>query len=157
MQQWSNSNMAFEGMARFSPNINTFGKQIPLEWKLPWEVENPLIKSHLKSYALNLFSRVSDQWVTCHLSLNLRQSWLVDQLSDHMNEVWPLPSSQSAYIPFHSTETAFPKAQSDILLKMVDQKVTLLVMLDISSAWDMTDNISDIIDQHPIGNLRFWL
>ena len=49
----------------------------------------------------------------------------VSQLSDHMNKVRPPPSGQSAYRPFHSTETAFLKVQSDILLNMDDQKVTL--------------------------------
>ena len=60
----------------------------------------------------------------------------VSQLSDHMNKVRPLPSGQSAYRPFHSTETALLKVQSDILLSMDDQKVTLLVMLDLSAAFD---------------------
>ena len=52
----------------------------------------------------------------------------------------PLPSGQSAYRPFHSTETALLKVQSDILLNMDDHKVTLLVMLDLSAAFDTTDH-----------------
>ena len=64
----------------------------------------------------------------------------VNQLSDHMNNVWPLPSGQSAYRPFHSTETALLKVQSDILLYMDDQKVTLLVMLNLSAAFDTIDH-----------------
>ena len=63
----------------------------------------------------------------------------VNQLSDHMNKVRPLSSGQSAYRPFHSTETALLKVQSDILLNMDDQKVTLLVMLDLSAAFDTID------------------
>ena len=54
-----------------------------------------------------------------------------NQFSDHIHEVRSLPSSQSAYRAFHSTETAFPKVQCDNLLKMVDQKANLLVMLDL--------------------------
>ena len=64
----------------------------------------------------------------------------VNQLSDHTNKLRPLPSSQSAYIPFHSTETVLLKVQSDILLNMDDQKVTLLVMLDLSAAFDTIDH-----------------
>ena len=64
----------------------------------------------------------------------------VNQLSDHMNKVRPLPSGQSAYRPFHSTETALLKIQSDILLNMDDQKVTLLVMLDLNAAFDTIDH-----------------
>ena len=57
-----------------------------------------------------------------------------------MNKVRSLPSGQSAYRPFHSTETALLKVQSDILLNMDDQKVTLLVMLDLSAAFDTIDH-----------------
>ena len=64
--------------------------------------------------------------------------WL--QLSEHMNKVRPLPLGQSAYIPFHSTETSVLKVQSDILRNMDDQKVTLLVMLDLSAAFDTIDH-----------------
>ena len=56
-----------------------------------------------------------------------------------MNKVWPLPSGQSAYRPFHSTETALLKVQSDILLSMDGQKGTLRVMLDLSAAFDTID------------------
>ena len=64
----------------------------------------------------------------------------VNQLSDHVNKVRPLPSGQSVYRPFHSTETALLKVQSDISLNMDDQKVTLLVMLDLSAAFDTIDH-----------------
>ena len=57
-----------------------------------------------------------------------------------MNKVRPLPSGQSAYRPFHNTETALLKVQSDILLNMDDQKVTLLVMLDLSAAFHTIDH-----------------
>ena len=66
-----------------------------------------------------------------------------------MNKVRPLPSGQSVYKPFHSTETALLKVQSDILLNMDDQKVTLLVMLDISATFDTN------WPQYLIRNLRF--
>ena len=59
-----------------------------------------------------------------------------------MNKMRPLPSGQSAYRPFHSTETALLKVQADILLNMDDQKVTRLVMLDLSAALDTIDHSS---------------
>ena len=71
----------------------------------------------------------------------LTENASVNQLSGHMNKVRSLPSGQSAYRPFHSTETALLKVQSDILLNMDDQKVTLLVMLDLSTAFDTIDHI----------------
>ena len=47
---------------------------------------------------------------------------------------------QSAYHRFHSTETAFLKVQSDILESLDDVFVTVLVMLDLSAAFDILNH-----------------
>ena len=46
------------------------------------------------------------------------------------------PEFQSAYRKNHSTETALVRVTNDILMKMNTQEVTLLVMLDLSTAFD---------------------
>ena len=43
---------------------------------------------------------------------------------------------QSSYHRFHSTETALLKVTNDILMKMNSQEVRVLVMLDLSAAFD---------------------
>ena len=47
--------------------------------------------------------------------------------------------SQSAYRPLHSTETALLKIQNDILLSLDASKGVLLVLLDLSAAFDTID------------------
>ena len=64
----------------------------------------------------------------------------VKQLSDHLLNNFPLPSFQSAYRSGYSTETALAKVHSDILLSMDQQELTLLVMLDLSAAFDTIDH-----------------
>ena len=64
----------------------------------------------------------------------------MSQLVNHCNENAPLPVSQSAYRQFHSTETALLKVQNDILINMDNEEVTLLVMLDMSAAFDTIDH-----------------
>ena len=66
------------------------------------------------------------------------------------NNIYPL--RQSAYRKQHSTETALLKAVNDILLEMNSQHVTLLVMLDLSAAFD-TVNHKILLErlQHDIG------
>jgi hypothetical protein len=50
------------------------------------------------------------------------------------------PVLQSAYRRYHSTETALLKVLNDILLSMNSQRATLLVLLDLSSAFDTMDH-----------------
>ena len=47
---------------------------------------------------------------------------------------------QSGFRRFHSTETALVKVQSDIHLSMDRQEITLLVLLDLSAAFDTIDH-----------------
>ena len=62
------------------------------------------------------------------------------QLLNHCNENASLPVSQSAYRQCHSTETALLKVQNDILINMDNGEVMLLVMLDMSAAFDTIDH-----------------
>ena len=66
------------------------------------------------------------------------------------NNIYPL--LKSAYRKQHSTETALLKIVNDILLKMNSQHVALLVMLDLSTAFD-TVNHKILLErlQHDIG------
>ena len=51
-----------------------------------------------------------------------------------------LPKLQSGFRARHSTETALLKVLSDILLSADQQQVTLLVLLDMSAAFDTVDH-----------------
>ena len=50
------------------------------------------------------------------------------------------PEMQSAYSEHHSTETALLKVKNDILMNMDMGHVTLLVLLDLSAAFDTVDH-----------------
>ena len=63
-----------------------------------------------------------------------------DQIQSYLNEHDLFPSLQSAYRRHHSTETALLKVKNDILMNMENQKVTLLVLLDLSAAFDTVDH-----------------
>ena len=59
-----------------------------------------------------------------------------DQLIDHMTINGLHLELQLAYKKHHSTESALLKVKNDVLLNMDAQKVTLLVLLDLSAAFD---------------------
>ena len=47
-----------------------------------------------------------------------------------------MEAHQSAYHPFHSTETALLKVKSDVISALEKQEVACLVLLDLSMAFD---------------------
>ena len=51
-----------------------------------------------------------------------------------VNEIYP--DVQSSYRQHHSTETALLKVMNNVLLKMNSQHVTLVVLLDLSAAFN---------------------
>ena len=49
-------------------------------------------------------------------------------------------SHQSAYRPLHSTETTLLRVSNDILMALDQQKAVMLVLLDLSAAFDTIDH-----------------
>ena len=61
---------------------------------------------------------------------------VASRLLKHLEDGQLLEKMQSAYRPNHSTETALVRVQNDILMNMEQQEVTILVLLDLSAAFD---------------------
>ena len=62
------------------------------------------------------------------------------QIHDHLTINRLYPKAQSAYREHHSTETALLRVKNDILLNVNQQRVTSLVLLDLSPAFDTVDH-----------------
>ena len=65
---------------------------------------------------------------------------VANQLTIYMNQHDLGEPLQPAYKAFHSTETALLTIQNDILRSIDDKKVVLLLMLDLSAAFDTGDH-----------------
>ena len=63
------------------------------------------------------------------------------QVVNHLTLHHLFPETQSAYRKHHSTETALLKVTNNILLSMNRQHVSLLVLLDLSSAFDTVSSL----------------
>jgi hypothetical protein len=99
-------------------------------------IVKPLIKKvgllhELKNYRpvsnLSFISKLIEKIVAIQFIKHLTDNGLLDPL-------------QSAYKKNHSTETALLKVQNDILIDIDNKKVVLLVMLDLSAAFDTIDH-----------------
>ena len=62
------------------------------------------------------------------------------QIDNHMKKHDLYPSLQYAYRKNHSTETALLKVTNDILMEINSQHSVLLVLLDLSAAFDTVDH-----------------
>ena len=62
------------------------------------------------------------------------------QLLKHCEDNCLLPDFQSAYQANYSTETSLAWMANDILWPMEEQHITMMVILDLSVAFDMVDH-----------------
>ena len=98
-------------------------------------VVTPLLKKQGLELVFKNFRPISN----LSLVSKLTERVAADQIQSYLNEHDLFPSLQSAYRRHHNTETALLKVKNDILMNMENQKVTLLVLLDLSAEFDTVD------------------
>ena len=97
----------------------------------------PLIKKpSLNSNELKNYRPVSNLSYVSKLLERVVAHWQ----NSHMQEYGLHEPLQSAYRPGHSTETALLRVHNDILTNMDGQSVTMLIMLDLSTAFETIDH-----------------
>ena len=99
-------------------------------------VVTPLLK---KPGLVSLFKNLRPVTNLAYIS-KLTERAVFNQIYDHLVRSGLYPQLQSPYHRYHSTETALIEVANDILLNMSSQRVTLLVLLDLSAAFDTVDH-----------------
>ena len=115
-------------------NLSLQTGEFPTEWKLAFVkplLKKPGLATTLKNYRpisnLSFISKITE-WA------------VISQHKEHVEQNCLLPMMSSAYRQGHSTESALLKVQADILHNMEQQRVTLLVLIDLSAAFDTVDH-----------------
>ena len=115
-------------------NLSLQTRSFPNTWKHA-DVRPRLKKPNSEATFINLRPISNLQFAS---KLTERAVFL--QMHDYLSTHKFYPLAQSSYRQQHSTETALLKVKSDILLNMNQQRVTLLVLLDLSAAFDIVDH-----------------
>ena len=115
-------------------NLSLDSGVFALNWKDA--LVTPLLKKANLDLSFNNYRPISNlQFVS-----KLVEMAVFQQVHSHMTTHSLYPTFQSSYRKHHSTETALLKVKNDILLNMNSQQVTLLVLLDLSAAFDTVNH-----------------
>ena len=109
-----------------------------------------LIQPYLKKIRLDVndLSNYCPVMNLIHLS-KITELTMLDQLFPFSANVSVVPRYQSAYRKLHSTETALCKIYDDLVSNICHEKASILVLLDLSAAFDIVDHqllLSDFSD-----------
>ena len=115
-------------------NLSLKSGTFPEDWKEA--LVSPLLKKDNLDLIVENYRPISNlQFIS-----KLTEKAVCDQLYCHMYKYSLFPVFQISYRKHHYTGTALLKVKDDILLKMNSQQVTLLVLLDLSAAFDTVDH-----------------
>ena len=110
-------------------------------------IVRPILKSGLDPQSLSSYRPVSNLSFMSKVIENV----ILEQLMPHLERVGALPDNQSAYRRLYSTETTVCSVVSDLLTMMDKGKCGILVLLDLSAAFDTVVHHLLIDDLRSVG------
>ena len=108
--------------------------------RVPEDMKHAIIKPLLKKPNLDLIYKNFRPVSNLSFVAKLTEKAVATQLCAHMNQHNLFDKYQSAYREKHSTETAVLKVQNDILISMDQGQIVVLVLLNLSAAFDTVDH-----------------
>lgn len=111
------------------------------ENKFPDSYKHALVKPLLKKFNLPPNDLTSYRPISnLNFISKIIERIIHNRLCTHLNSFPSLTPFQSAYRRLHSTETALLRIQNDLLQSVNNKKVSALILLDLSAAFDTIDH-----------------
>ncbi len=107
---------------------------------MPTSLKKAVIKPMLKKIGLELLNKNYRPVFNLAFLSKLIEREDAFQLVDHLLNNGLMDKFQSAYREGHNTETALHRVQNDILMELDKGKVVMLVLLNLSTAFDTIDH-----------------
>lgn len=107
---------------------------------MPKSLKHAIVKPLLKKLGLDPLLKNYRPVSNLKFLSKIIEGAVIQQYTNHLSENELHDARQSAYKPFHSTETLLTKIHNDIMLNGNKGEVTMLVLLDLSAAFDTIDH-----------------
>ena len=107
---------------------------------MPKSLKHAIIQPQLKKPGLELKKENFRPISNLKFLSKVVESAAIQQLQNHMSNNNLHDPRQSAYRPLHSTETLLTKIFNDIMISGNSGQVTMMVLLDLSAAFDTIDH-----------------
>ena len=144
------------------PTIHTIVNKSLQQKTMPTSLKQAVVKPLLKKSTLDKENLKNYRPVSNLPYIGkLIEKVAIKQMDEHLVTEDLHEPLQSAYTANHSTETALLKVTNDILLSLDERKCVLLVLLDISAAFDTIDHnvfLARLTNEYGItGDVRDWM
>ena len=132
--------LILECIDEFLPTITKIINMSLTTGEMPHELKHALVRPLLKKEGLDLIKKNYRPVSNLSFLSKVIESAVIKQYVDHLSKNKLDDEKQSAYKQFHSTETLLTKIHNDIMANLSRGEVTMLVLLDLSAAFDTIDH-----------------
>ena len=132
--------LLIECLDEFLPIITKIVNLSLTQGEMPLELKHALVKPLLKKPSLDHIKKNYRPVSNLPFLSKIIESAVIKQYVDHLSTNGLNDNRQSAYKQYHSTESLLTKIHNDIMLNLSKGEVTMLVLLDLSAAFDTIDH-----------------